>query len=108
MTTEEFDAAIQSKKTNNGSTLQWRDLPTGEILYVEQRKQLNLKDGTCMILTLTNSSGDTYTAWATKRLCDELIQDHKEVDVFIRSNGLKQSKTDPTRSYYDYDIINEP
>ena len=105
ITAQEFDVAIKTKTENDKLAKQWRELPIGEIFRVVQRKQFNLKDGTCMILTLNDRNNNTYTSWATKRLCDELIQDYDELDVYIRSNGLTQSKSDPTRSYYDYDII---
>ena len=105
ISTKDFDAAVKTKKEENGLALQWRELPVGEIFYVKQRKLLNLKDETCMILTLTDKRHNTYVTWAAKRLADELMQNYNDDDVYIRSNGLKQSKTDPIRSYYDYNII---
>ena len=102
----EFDASIASSKKEHGPTLQWRELPVGEILYIEHRKLIHLKDETCMILTLTDKQRNTYVVWATKRVSDKLIQDYSDDDkLYIRSNGLKQSKSDSTRSYYDYDIV---
>ena len=101
-----FDGSTANSKKENGPTLPWRELPVGEILYIEHRKLTHLKDETCMILTLTDKQRNTYVSWATKRVSDELIRDYSDDDeLYIRSNGLKQLKTDPTRSYYDYDIF---
>ena len=103
---KDFNAAIKLKKEDNGSALQWRELPIGEILLVKVRKLLHYKEDTCMILTLSSKVGDIYVSWATKQLSDELIRNYANDDnVYVRSNGLKPLKTDPTRSYYDYDII---
>ena len=106
MTTQEFNDAIITKKENEEyTTLRWRELPIGKIFHIDQRKVLKLKDGDCMIMTLSDKKNKIYTAWAPKRLCDELVQDYSDLDVYIRSNGLQPSKLDPTRSYYSYDIV---
>ena len=85
---KDFDASIAESKKENGSTIPWRELPVGEIL------------------TLTDKQRNTYVSWTPKRVSDELTQDYSDDDkLYIRSNGLKQSKVDPTRSYYDYDIV---
>ena len=102
----DFDASITDSKKENGSTIPWRELPVGEILYINDRKLIHLKDDTIMILTLTDKQRNTYVSWTPKRVSDELIRDYSDDDeLYIRSNGLKQSKIDPTRSYYDYDIV---
>jgi len=106
ITTQEFNDFISSKKEHEKyTTLRWRELPFGKVFHVDQRKLLKLKDDTCMILTLSDKKNNSYTVWAPKRLCDELVQDSGDLNVYIRSNGLQQSKIDPTRSYYAYDIV---
>lgn len=105
ISTENFNEVITTRKEEEESTSQWRDLPTGVIFHIDQRKKLKLKEGIFLILELSDKEKNIYRTWAPKRLGDELLQDYSNADVYIRSNGLKTSKTDPSRSYYCYDIV---
>ena len=107
MSSQDFNDAIDGrKKEDEFMTIQWRELPTGIIYHIDQRKALKLKEGTFLILDLSDNENNVYRSWAPKRLSDELLQDYnKDSDIYIRSNGLKQCKTEPSRSYYCYDIV---
>ena len=99
--TEEFDAATKIKKPSSRR----RDLPVGEIFLVIRREYVKRGDELYMILTMFYRQDREYTVWAPQRLGEELMHDYGGVDVYIRSNGLKPTKNDPTHMYYDYDIM---
>ena len=104
MTTLKFpsDQEIEAQAaTDNAEIKKWADLPQG--LYgVTQVKKVEGKFGTSFIGDLETRDNDHYKAWLTQRLSNE-VKDLK-LPVFVRHEGLKQSKKSSNK-YYAYTLI---
>lgn len=97
ITTEEFENAI-----NNKPALQWKELPLNIIFKIEQLRVIR----DAMILTLVDRNEKVYNVWALDRLCKALNKTKGcSSPIYLRSKGIKESKDDTGRWYYDYDMI---
>lgn len=87
-------AALETKK--------WSDLSIG-IYAITELKSVKGKYGESFIGDLETQGGDQYKAWLPQRLGAEL--QGIKLPVFVRHEGLQQSKKNKSRQYYAYTLM---
>ena len=101
-TNEKFD----ENKISNEDILKWRDIPMNTIFRIDDISKINTKFGIGTILTLKDKTLNTYKCFTTKTIADKLDEFNlQDGSCYIRSLGLKESKTNTGNSYYNFDIM---
>ena len=104
-TAEKFEKVFaEKKKMNKENVIPWRDLPINNVYKVESiRKVTNTKFGDATILQLRTIDDVELAVWATQLLENEL----KEINLpcFVKPCGLRQSKSNMSRSYQAYELL---
>lgn len=91
----------------------WGNLPLRVIYRIDEVKEKifdrNGKSVLGKYVVLTNQEGEVRKAWLTSVIEGELRQyDVNGKDkVYIQSLGMKKSKENGNRSYYDFEIVKQ-
>ena len=101
-TNEKFD----ENKISNNDILKWRDIPMNKVFRIDDVSKINTKFGEGTILTLVDRDSNMYKCFATKTISDKLNNINlQNGSCYIRSLGLKESKTNTGNKYYNFDIM---
>ena len=101
----------QEKFTSSSSRVErWADLPLKTTYRINEIKEKTVdRNGEkvkAKYALLTDENGEAINVWLTSILEDEMKNyDVNAKKVYIQSYGLKQSKINTTRSYYDFEIV---
>ena len=99
---EQVEAAEAAEAAIRPEIIKWSELTIGTVYAVTKIKKDKGRFGS-LVGDLKTQDGTQYKTWLPKRLADD-IQD-RELPVFVKHKGLKQSVKDKSRSYYDYTVI---
>ena len=95
----------------------WRELPQNIWLRIIHQQDVNMECGIVKILHLLHRDDSTYKAWSTiiitkeiddlqrKREEQKKVENLPPADLYIRSLGKRASKSNPTRSYFDFKLM---
>ena len=97
-TSQDFDAKVAENKAKK-----WADLEPGTMYAVREIKEVKTRYGKPVIGTLETQDGEQLQVWLPARLGDDLQS--QELPVFVRHEGLKQSKKNSSRQYHAYTLI---
>ena len=105
-TVDTFEKVFAKKKKRMGIevAVPWRDLPIDNVYKIEStRKVTNTIFGDAIILQLRTIDGVEIEVWATQLLANEL----KDINLpcFVKPCGLRQSKSNMSRSYQSYELL---
>ena len=98
---QDFDSQVE--KQRNAQIRPWRELTLHTIYRIDAKETVPTKYGKSIALYISGESGDIRKVWAPKHLATSL--ETSDFPRFIRPLGLKESWTNPGRSYFSYDLI---
>ena len=97
--------------------MSWRELPQNTWLRIMHQQDVNMEYGAVKILHLLHRDATTYKAWSTTIISKEIEdlqrkrEEQKKVEnlppayLYIKSLGKRASKSNPTRSYYNFKLM---
>ena len=100
-----FLSVEQFENLKQETIYKWRDVPTGIIFKIEDIVQIKTKKGDATVLCLSDHDGDQFKAWATSVIKEDLK--NRKGTCYIKSMGKTQSKTNPEKFYYQYELVED-
>ena len=100
-----FNAKIMKVQKD---TIKWADLPINIVYKIDKVKTVDTKFGKQKIADLSSRTGPSYHVWLTTLISNEL-EKRDNVDgehYYIKSLGLKNSKKNVERKYFDFQLLN--
>ena len=98
--------------------LAWRELPQNIWLRIMHQKDVKMEERDVVkILKLLQRDGTTYKAWSTaiisneiddmqrKREEQEKVKNLPQANLYVKCLGRKHSKSNPTRSYFNFKLM---
>ena len=92
----EFNKGIKAREV-----APWRDVPQNVIYHIEDVQEVKTMYGYQKVLSLVDRDGNKISAYATSRMIDDL----EEGGSYIKSLGLRESRKNPSQSYYHYELL---
>ena len=102
-TNEEFNQRMQSQA--HKPAIKWRDLVVGEIYRINQVRTVITKNGQGTVLELTKRDASKVEAWASARLTKYL--GWGDLPRYIRPLGFVACKSDKTKLYHKYELLDK-
>ena len=113
---DDGEVAAAEAHREEDKVVQWRDLPQNTWFRIVHQQNINTEYGIVKILHLLHRDDTVCKAWSTAIISKEIDdlqwkrEEQKRVEalppvhLYVKSLGKKASKSNPTRSYYNFKL----